>query len=218
MGVLWLVPARTMRPTAAACLLPFTSHAIRKHLRDRAGGAGVALDFMTKRNSELVDIRDGAPTTRSVPRLAMGRSSECAAEMPASARAQNSRAMGRMTRVRRVEGASTSPLAQIIRIGEIDLRVLDQGEGAPVVLLHGFPDRAEEWRHVGERLRARSADDRAGPTWVRRELGAGWSRRLSHRSRARRSQWATRRAQRVRAGRRRWSRLGRVCRLDVVLR
>ena len=63
--------------------------------------------------------------------------------------------MGRMTRVRRVEGASTSPLAQIIRIGEIDVRVLDQGEGAPVVLLHGFPDRAEEWRHVGERLRAR---------------------------------------------------------------
>jgi hypothetical protein len=51
-------------------LLPFTSHAIRKHPRDRGVGAGVARDFMTKRNSELVDIRDGAPTTPSVPRLA----------------------------------------------------------------------------------------------------------------------------------------------------
>ena len=43
----------------------------RKHLRDRGVGAGVAPDFMTKRNSELVGIRDGAPPTPSVPRLAI---------------------------------------------------------------------------------------------------------------------------------------------------
>jgi hypothetical protein len=57
MGVLWLVPARTMRATAAECLLPFTSHAIREHLRDLAGGADVAPEFMAKRNSELVGTR-----------------------------------------------------------------------------------------------------------------------------------------------------------------
>jgi hypothetical protein len=69
-GVLWLVPAWTMRATAAECLLPVTSQAIRKHFRDRGVGAGVAPEFMAERNSELVDIRDGAPTTPSVPRLA----------------------------------------------------------------------------------------------------------------------------------------------------
>jgi hypothetical protein len=37
-------------------------------------GAGVAPEFMTKRNSELVDIRDGAPTTPGVSRLATSRS------------------------------------------------------------------------------------------------------------------------------------------------
>jgi hypothetical protein len=58
MGVLGLVPARTMRATAAECLLPVTSQAIRRHRRDRGVGAGVAPDFMTKRNSELADIRD----------------------------------------------------------------------------------------------------------------------------------------------------------------
>ena len=57
--------------------------------------------------------------------------------------------------MRGVEGASASLSGRAIRIGDIDLRVLDQGEGAPVVLLHGFPDRAEEWRRVGARLRAR---------------------------------------------------------------
>ncbi len=40
-GGLGLVPARTMRATAAECLLPVTSQAIRKHLRDRGVGAGV---------------------------------------------------------------------------------------------------------------------------------------------------------------------------------
>jgi hypothetical protein len=70
MGVLGLVPARTMRATAAECLQPFTCQAIRKHLCDCGVGAGVAPDFMTKRNSELVGVGDGTPTTPSVPRLA----------------------------------------------------------------------------------------------------------------------------------------------------
>ena len=46
-----------MRATAAECLLPFTSHAIRKRPRGRGVGAGVAPDLMAKRNSELVGIR-----------------------------------------------------------------------------------------------------------------------------------------------------------------
>lgn len=36
----------------------------------------------------------------------------------------------------------------------ISMRVLDEGTGPPVVLLHGFPDRAELWRHVAADLRA----------------------------------------------------------------
>ncbi len=66
-GGLGLVPARSMRATAAECLLPVTSQGIRKHLRDHGVGAGVAPDFMTTRDSELVGIRDGAPPTPSVP-------------------------------------------------------------------------------------------------------------------------------------------------------
>jgi hypothetical protein len=59
-----------MRATAADCLLPVTSQAIRKHIRDRAAATGVAPDFTTKRNLELVGIRDGAPPTPSFQRLA----------------------------------------------------------------------------------------------------------------------------------------------------
>jgi hypothetical protein len=62
-----------MKATAAECLLPVTSQAIRKHLRDRGVGAGVAPQFMAKRNAELVGIRDGGPTTPSVPKLAICR-------------------------------------------------------------------------------------------------------------------------------------------------
>src|SRR5690242_2810457 len=36
-----------------------------------------------------------------------------------------------------------------------ELRVLDEGTGPPVLLLHGFPDRADMWRHVAGRLRER---------------------------------------------------------------
>jgi pimeloyl-ACP methyl ester carboxylesterase len=34
------------------------------------------------------------------------------------------------------------------------LRIVDEGVGRPVVLLHGFPDRAELWRDVSPRLQA----------------------------------------------------------------
>ena len=54
LGGLDLAPARTMRATAAECLLPVTSQAIRKHLRDRGVGAGVAPEFRPKQNSALV--------------------------------------------------------------------------------------------------------------------------------------------------------------------
>ena len=70
-GGLGLVSAWTIRATAAECLPPVTSQAIRKHLRDRGVGAGVAPEFMAERNSELVGTRDGTPPTPSVPRLAM---------------------------------------------------------------------------------------------------------------------------------------------------
>ena len=41
-----------------------------------------------------------------------------------------------------------------VRVRDLDLAVADEGQGEPVLLLHGFPDRAEMWRHVAERLRA----------------------------------------------------------------
>jgi len=46
------------------------SHDERGNL-DRGVGAGVAPELIAKRNSELVDNRGGAPTTPSVPRLAI---------------------------------------------------------------------------------------------------------------------------------------------------
>jgi hypothetical protein len=70
---LGLVPALTMRATAVECLLPVTSQAIRKHLRDRGVGAGIAPKRIARRNSELVGIRRLGPTTRSVSRLARSR-------------------------------------------------------------------------------------------------------------------------------------------------
>jgi hypothetical protein len=82
MGGLGLVPARTMRATAADCSLPLSSQAIRKHLRDRGVGAGVAPEFLAKRNSELVGIRDGAPTTPSVSGLANSGALSISAERP----------------------------------------------------------------------------------------------------------------------------------------
>lgn len=51
-------------------------------------------------------------------------------------------------------GMSVTPVDRTLRVGDLDIRVLDEGDGSPVLLLHGFPGRAEEWRHVGTRLRA----------------------------------------------------------------
>lgn len=41
-----------------------------------------------------------------------------------------------------------------VALGDVELRVLDEGDGPPVLLLHGFPDRAELWSAVAARLRA----------------------------------------------------------------
>jgi len=65
-----------MRATAAECLLPVTGQAIRKHLRDRGVGAGVAPEFMANRNSELVDIRGLSAVALRVSRLATSRCPE----------------------------------------------------------------------------------------------------------------------------------------------
>ncbi len=34
-----------------------------------------------------------------------------------------------------------------VELDEMTLNVIDAGEGSPVLLLHGFPDRATMWRH-----------------------------------------------------------------------
>jgi hypothetical protein len=81
-GALGLVSAWTIRATAAECLRPVTSQAIRKHLRDRGVGAGVAPEFMAERNSELVGTRDGTPPTPSVPRLATSRTAADIGRVP----------------------------------------------------------------------------------------------------------------------------------------
>jgi hypothetical protein len=72
--------AQPPRATAAECLLPVTSQAIRKHLRDRGVGAGVGPEFMSKQNSELIgkpgrktdgavslEIGDGASLVKDKP-------------------------------------------------------------------------------------------------------------------------------------------------------
>ena len=40
-----------------------------------------------------------------------------------------------------------------VRVGEVTLRVLEEGTGYPVLLLHGFPDSARLWRHQIPALR-----------------------------------------------------------------
>jgi len=37
--------------------------------------------------------------------------------------------------------------AKHLAVNGLDFNVVDEGEGAPVLLLHGFPDRGEMWRH-----------------------------------------------------------------------
>jgi hypothetical protein len=116
MGGLGLVPARTMRATAADCLLPLSSQAIRKHLRDRGVGAGVAPEFLAKRNSQLVGIRDGAPTTPSVSGLANTTSLVKSVATPAFV----------LARVCPVDGAASlllSPRAAVVE-ALVDMRIV----------------------------------------------------------------------------------------------
>jgi pimeloyl-ACP methyl ester carboxylesterase len=49
--------------------------------------------------------------------------------------------------------ATRSGSERRLEVGGVELRVLDEGSGPPVLLLHGFPDRADMWRHVARRLR-----------------------------------------------------------------
>jgi pimeloyl-ACP methyl ester carboxylesterase len=54
--------------------------------------------------------------------------------------------------MRPVESPSTR--AEVVSVGGEVWRVIDEGVGPPVLLVHGFPDRAEVWRGVVSRLRA----------------------------------------------------------------
>lgn len=49
-------------------------------------------------------------------------------------------------------GSSTSPIPHRIATNGIELDYLDRGEGAPLLMLHGFPDHAASWRPLAERL------------------------------------------------------------------
>src|SRR3954447_7887697 len=39
------------------------------------------------------------------------------------------------------------PIVRRINSNGVELAVIDAGDGAPVLLLHGYPDRASLWRH-----------------------------------------------------------------------
>ena len=41
----------------------------------------------------------------------------------------------------------TACVATKVELDEVTLNVIDAGKGSPVLLLHGFPDRASMWRH-----------------------------------------------------------------------
>jgi hypothetical protein len=64
-----LGPIRSVEPIVTLAALPESGD--RRALRDRGAGAGVPPEFMAKRDSELIVIRGSAPTTPSVPRLAV---------------------------------------------------------------------------------------------------------------------------------------------------
>ena len=49
-------------------------------------------------------------------------------------------------------GSSASPAQHRIATNSIELDYLEQGEGAPLLMLHGFPDHAASWRPLAERL------------------------------------------------------------------
>jgi pimeloyl-ACP methyl ester carboxylesterase len=47
---------------------------------------------------------------------------------------------------------SASPVQRRIAVNGIELDCLEQGEGVPLLMLHGFPDHAASWRPLAERL------------------------------------------------------------------
>jgi pimeloyl-ACP methyl ester carboxylesterase len=49
-------------------------------------------------------------------------------------------------------GSSTLPVQRRIATNGIELDYLERGEGAPLLMLHGFPDHATSWRPLAERL------------------------------------------------------------------
>lgn len=49
-------------------------------------------------------------------------------------------------------GSSTLPVQRRIATNGIELDYLERGEGAPLLMLHGFPDHAASWRPLAERL------------------------------------------------------------------
>lgn len=48
--------------------------------------------------------------------------------------------------------SSASPVQHRIATNGIELDYLERGEGAPLLMLHGFPDHAASWRPLAERL------------------------------------------------------------------
>jgi pimeloyl-ACP methyl ester carboxylesterase len=56
-----------------------------------------------------------------------------------------------MTRAAK-SGRSIEPTTTTLRVNGVNLNVTTAGKGDPVLLLHGFPDSAELWRHVIPRL------------------------------------------------------------------
>ena len=57
---------------------------------------------------------------------------------------------------RRGSGAAPLPRSRSLHIDGLEFHHLEQGEGPPLLLLHGFPDHAAAWRPLLERLQGSS--------------------------------------------------------------
>lgn len=53
-----------------------------------------------------------------------------------------------------MSNVSTQPAFKMINVRGLNFRVLDQGEGTPLLLLHGFPDSLELWQAMTPQLLA----------------------------------------------------------------
>ena len=51
-----------------------------------------------------------------------------------------------------VAANAADPISRHIRANGLDIHFLEQGQGEPLLLLHGFPDHAAAWRPLAERL------------------------------------------------------------------